>query len=148
MELAVLIPFVLVMSGVAVVMALTERQVPVSASAALLAAGKARRPAKSPLRKADAGMAEDVKITELPDETPSKAAAEGSERKMESTFSKTDVLLADALTEMIGLKAELYYLRGKIDSLNAEVARLSGTLLRPVPPNASAKKPVPLRKAA
>jgi hypothetical protein len=47
---------------------------------------------------------------------------------------------------MIGLKAELYHLRSKLESLNTEVARLTGGP-RNTPPAAS-KKPIPLRKAA
>jgi hypothetical protein len=65
---------------------------------------------------------------------------------IDTSFSHTDVLLADALTEMIGLKAELYHLRSKIESLNTEVARLSAG--PPRTPPAASKKPIPLRRAA
>ena len=52
----------------------------------------------------------------------------------DANFSQTDVLLADALTEMIALKAEIYHLRGRVESLNAQVARLSGEPPSPRPP--------------
>ena len=64
----------------------------------------------------------------------------------ESSFTQTDVLLADALTEMIGLKAELHQLRGRLESLNLEVSRLSGGPTSPKPP--VALRPVIQEKAA
>jgi hypothetical protein len=148
MELFVLVPMILVLSGVAIVLALKEQPLPATASTAFVAVSppataprKATSPLPAPRRAAG-------NLTPMP---PSKTADEALPAEepdaMDSTFSHTDVLLADALTEMIGLKAELYHLRNKIDNLNREVARLSGGPPRPTPPAVS-KQPVPLRRAA
>ena len=143
MELVVLIPIVLLMTGAAIAMALKE-PLPATASAAFVAAASSARSSKPPAGQQSRGEAE-VTVTNAVGAATS-GDSEGS-NNMNSMFSQTDVLLADALTEMIGLKAEIYRLRSRVDNLNTEVARLSGTHLRPVPPAAS-KRPVPIRRAA
>jgi hypothetical protein len=147
MELFVLVPMILVLSGVAVLMALKEQPLPATAATAfvavsppLAATGKPTTALPAPRR------ADDDSMTMPPSKTAGKALPAEEPDAMESTFSHTDVLLADALTEMIGLKAELYHLRNKIDNLNREVARLSGG--PPRTPPAASKQPVPLRRAA
>ena len=148
MELVVLIPVVLIMSGVALARALKEQPLTATASTAYVAPGPAARAKKTPAMSIAARSAATIETTVLTAKTAqTETNAEGNKTEMDARFSQTDVLLADALTEMIGLKAELYHLRSKIDSLNTEVSRLSGNHLRPLPPGAS-KKPVPMKKAA
>ncbi len=147
MELAVLIPVVLLMSGAAIAMALKERPLPAPASAAFIAAASSVRSSKPSAGEQGAGKAANFDAAVVDADTAETADDSEGSNKMNSMFSQTDVLLADALTEMIGLKAEIYRLRGRVDNLNTEVARLSGNHLRPVPP-ATSKRPVPIRKAA
>jgi hypothetical protein len=146
MELFVLIPLVLLMGAIAVVMALKEQPLPAGAAGAFTPMPV--RPSSKvvaihrPARDAAIDMVAAPPISAAELEEPAKE----NQPMPSKEFTSTDVLLADALTEMIGLKAELYHLRSKLESLNTEVARLTGGP-RNTPPAAS-KKPIPLRKAA
>jgi hypothetical protein len=145
MELFVLIPLVLLMGAVAVVMALKEQPLPAGAAGAFTPMPVRPSPKVVAIHRPAGDAAIDIAM-------PPSSAGEIEEPAKENQpmpskeFTSTDVLLADALTEMIGLKAELYHLRSKLESLNTEVARLTGGP-RNTPPAAS-KKPIPLRKAA
>jgi hypothetical protein len=152
MELLIFVPILLVMGAVAVVLALNEQPLPASAASAFAAA-----PAPAPRKLVsrldpEPPRTPPAKIVVLPggapleDDDDDESEAEIVPVTAQTSFSHTDVLLADALTEMIGLKAELYHLRSKIDNLNTEVARLSGG--PPRTPPAASKKPIQLRKAA
>jgi len=126
MELIVLIPLMVLLGGIAIYMALNDHPIPAS-SAAIVAMPAARtRPAP---------------------ESGTDAAAGSPVSAGESTLLTADVLLADALTEMIGLKAEMYHLRVRVESLNKQVALLSGDGPRPSAP-AAAKRPARLKLVA
>ena len=148
MEIFVLLPVILVMTAVAIALALHEQPLPVSAASAFVPALKPNKPGlhRNDETAGEAGPAKILKHADASAEPRQPSTSKATETVMDSEFSQTDVLLADALTEMIGLKAELYHLRSKLDSLNFEVARLAGGPHR-TPPAAS-KRPVQLRKAA
>lgn len=147
MELIVLIPIIMLMGIVAVLMALHEQPLPAGASSAFTPIPiQQKRLRAAAAQKAEAKGASLEKIIQPGGSPEIEARPEETEMTTEATFSHTDVLLADALTEMIGLKAELYHLRSKLDNLNSEVARLAGG--PPRTPPAASKKPIPLRKAA
>jgi hypothetical protein len=57
-----------------------------------------------------------------------------AQTRPEASFTQTDVLLADTLTEMLSLKAEMYHLRNRVESLSAQVARVVGDPPGPKPP--------------
>ncbi len=146
MELIVLIPIIMLMGVVAVLMAVHEQPLPAGASSAFTPIPiQQKRMKADAARKSEAKGAAIEKIIQPGGSPEIHARSEETEMTTEA-FSHTDVLLADALTEMIGLKAELYHLRSKIDNLNTEVARLAGG--PPRTPPAASKKPIPLRKAA
>ena len=146
MELFVLIPLILLMGTVAVAMALKEQPLPAGASTAFTPVPvRAHAKVVAIHRPAAKDAALDRII--LPGGSPEvEGLPRDAETASNAAFTSTDVLLADALTEMIGLKAELYHLSSKVETLNSEVARLSGGPSR-TPPAAS-RKPIPLRKAA
>lgn len=146
MELLV-VPIIVLLGGFAIYLALTEK--PVTGSDFVTYA-----PAVPSTKVASLRLLPPMAAPSLPPGTTPKALAvkrsDNSEEKDESEmsenqFSPTDVLLADALTEMIGLKAEIYRLRSKVEILNTQVARLSGE--PPTTPSV-AKRPVLLKKAA
>jgi hypothetical protein len=146
MELIVLIPVVLLMGVVAVVMAVKEQPLPVGASTAFTPI-PVRPSSKVVAMHKPAAKDEAIDKIILPGGSPEiESPAEETDDMTGQQFTSTDVLLADALTEMIGLKAELFHLRSKLESLNTEVARLSGG--PPRRPPAASKEPIPLRKAA
>lgn len=147
MELIVLIPIIMLMGTVAVLMALHEQPLPAGASSAFTPMPVQQQRTKAPANRSPEAKGAAIEKIIQPAGSPEIAdRSEETEMTTEASFSHTDVLLADALTEMIGLKAELYHLRSKIDNLNSEVARLAGG--PPRTPPAAAKKPIPLRRAA
>ena len=148
MEPFILIPTIIVMSAVAIVMALSGHSLPPAASSAFLPAPVGPSIKRTPATQSRSTTPKDVVMTLMPAETrEADVPIEEINNMTDSNFSQTDVLLADALTEMIGLKTELYFLRSKVDNLNVEVARLAGGGPRRTPPSA-AKRPIQLRKAA
>ena len=142
LELFILLAVILIMTAIAILMALHEQPLPVGASSAFRGMPPANRPIDAP-----SGGGKPITTVVLPAEPRQPSTSKEIESVTnENQFSQTDVLLADALTEMIGLKTELYHLRSKLDSLNFEVARLSGGPHRTPP--AVSKQPAQLRKAA
>lgn len=143
MELMILIPVFLLMGGVAIALALNEKPVP-ALSAPLAGSSPARiTPISLEAARSLNAAAHETNAGAL---TSHDTALDIDDNDGRPTLSQTDVLLADALTEMIGLKAEIYRLRSKVDSLNVEVAKLSGPP-NPTPPAAS-RRPVQLRRVA
>jgi hypothetical protein len=129
LEVLFVLTFTLGLGAVAVFMALHEKPVPV--------ASMLRLPVHpGPVLIAAAPSAFDLEEPALPRK---------AQTQPESNFSQTDVLLADTLTEMISLKAEIYHLRNRVETLSAEVARLAGDPPGPKPPAHLRKAP---RKAA
>ena len=142
MELIILVPVILLMGGVAIYMALNERPLPAfgTSSPSMMLATMTPAP-----RMVALSSGSDLALQNEPETYDAEASDEPASPRAGSRFTQTDVLLADALTEMIGLKAELFRLRSKVENLNTQVARLAGEA--PTPPAAS-KRPVLLRKAA
>lgn len=147
MELVVLAPMVLVLSGIAVFTALRGRCVPSLGAASLASTGPVQQKPAAP-RLVSPRAVEVITPLSRREALPAGVHPQEEIAPMnEQRFSTTDVLLADALTEMIGLKAELYHLRSRVESLNHEVARLAADPQPPTPPAAS-RRPIPLRRAA
>jgi hypothetical protein len=142
LELIVLLPVILIMTAAAILLALYEQPLPAGASNAFVTGASP----KKPIKERAMTVSPPIAVVLPADPRQPSTSKEIEILTIENQFSQTDVLLADALTEMIGLKAELYHLRSKLDSLNFEVARLSSGPHRNPP--AASKRPVQLRKAA
>jgi hypothetical protein len=127
-EIVFVLTLTLGRGALAVFMALHEKPMPVAASRQLTPPG--------PVLIAASPTDLDLEEPALPRKAQTRA---------DSSFTQTDVLLADALTEMVSLKAEIYHLRNRVESLSAQVARVGGDPPGPRPP-AHLRKPA--RKAA
>ena len=154
MELMILIPVILLMGAVAIYMAASDHAMPALAATPVFASatpsertGNAIRPfVGRKVSHRDNARLMDLSTRETPSFDHQIANLPATKSAIER-FSQTDVLLADALTEMIGLKAEIYRLRNRVESLNQQVAILSGDNSTP-PASPAGKRPLQLKKAA
>jgi hypothetical protein len=124
MELLLIIPLIMFMGGAAVYMALSERPMPMPSRNTWFPASPTAGTSTHPT-------------------APENLPFEGL------TINQSDVLLADALTEMLGLKEEITSLRQEIGHLDQEVQRLSSARrARQTASEGAASRPVRARVRA